>query len=73
VVAANGLRAEFAKASNDLVRIGPVADNIAETNGHLPPARGRIERSGEGRGVCVKITKNENAHSCHPQNAIEYR
>jgi len=73
VIAANGLRAEFAKAGDHIVRIGAVADDITETHGNVPAALGRIESSGQGCGVCVKIAKYENAHSCHPQNALEYR
>jgi hypothetical protein len=73
MIAANGLCAEFAKAGDHLVRIGPIADDIAETHGNVPAAFCRIESSGESCGVCVKIAENKNAHSCHPQNAIEYR
>ena len=73
MIAANGLCAEFAKAGDHLVWIGPIADDIAETHGNVPAAFRRIESSGETCGVCVKITENKNAHSCHPQNAIEYR
>jgi len=73
MIAANGLCAEFAKAGDHLVWIGPVADDIAETHGNVPAAFRRIQSSGESCGVCVKIAENKNAHSCHPQNAIEYR
>ncbi len=73
MIAANRLRAEFAKAGDHLVRIGAIADDITETYGNVPAAVCRIKSSGEGGGVCVKIAEYENAHSCHPQNALEYR
>jgi hypothetical protein len=73
MIAANGLRTKFAKAGDHLMGIGPIADDIAETHGNIPAAFRRIQSSGESCGVCVKIAKNKNAHSCHPQNAIEYR
>jgi hypothetical protein len=73
MIAANGLRAEFSKTGDNLMRIGPVADDISETHGNVPAAVCRIESSSESCGVCVKIAKNQNAHSGHPQNAIEYR
>ena len=73
MVAANRLRAEFAEACDHLVRIGSVADDISEAYGNVPASFGRIEGRGESCGVCVKIAENQNAHSCHPQNALEYR
>ena len=73
VIASNSLRAKFAKAGDHIVRIGPIADDIAETHGNIPAAVRGVKSSGEGCGVCVKIAENQNAHSCHPQNALEYR
>jgi len=62
-----------AKTSDNLVRIGSIADNVSKTHRNVPAALCRVESSGEGCGVRVKIAKYKNAHSCHPQNAIEYR
>ena len=55
MIAANRLCAEFAEASDNLVRIGPIANDITETHGNVPAAVRGIQSSGEGCGVCVKI------------------
>jgi hypothetical protein len=73
VIPADSLRAHFAKTSDHFMRVGPVSDDVSKTHGNVPAAVCSIESSGESRGVCVKIAKDKNAHSCHPQNVIEYR